>query len=127
MIGIVLVASLAANVVLIRHDRDAHAIDTRAATEAAPSDIPAQANLDTTSQDARTAREERDILMELIPAITLNVRLEDIEAYLGTVYSGEPIGVAEDPKCIGCVVVSWRSFRFAFDETGRLNKVSSTS
>ena len=65
--------------------------------------------------------------MELIPAITVDVGLEDLEAYLGAVYSGEQVGVAEDPRCIGCVVVSWRTFRFAFDEKGRLSKVSSTA
>jgi hypothetical protein len=69
-------------------------------------------------------REDLDILMELIPAVSRDVGIEDIEAYLGTVYSGEPVGIAEDRACVGCVVVSWRSFRFAFGETGRLSKVS---
>jgi hypothetical protein len=110
IVGIVLVASLVANVVLMR----IHAQDTRAAG----------------TREERTAAQEsdeRDILMELIPAITVDVGLEDLEAYFGAVYSGEPVGVAEDPRCIGCVVVSWRTFRFAFDEKGRLSKVSSTA
>lgn len=131
IVGIVLTASLAANVLLIRtHGQDTRAIAALQGTDSAAreeGDIAAQANrVPTVPYNDSAAADERDILMELIPAITTDVRLEDIEAYLGTVYSGEPVGVTEDPKCIGCVVVSWRSFRFAFDEMGRLSKVSRT-
>ena len=81
-----------------------------------------------TSSELESARsEERDLLMELIPAVTSEVNLADLEAYLGSVYSGEAIDDTDDRECVGCVVVSWRSFRFAFDETGRLSSVSATS
>lgn len=74
-----------------------------------------------------THRQERDVLAELIPAVTSEVDVGDLKAYFGAVYSGEPIDIAEDPECIGCVVLSWRSFHFAFDATGRLSKVDVAS
>lgn len=72
-------------------------------------------------------RQERDVLAGLIPAVTSEVDVGDLEAYFRTVYSGEKIGLEEDPACIGCVVLSWRSFRFAFDARGRLSKVDVVS
>jgi len=109
VVGIALAASLVANLALaLRHEQGSQAA-------AASSELEA----------ARTA--ERDTLMELIPSVALDVGVADLEAYLGSVYSGEEIAVTEDARCLGCVVVSWRSFRFAFDETGRLSRVSVTS
>lgn len=88
---------------------------------------PAAESVDALAALDDAHRRERDVLAELIPAVTSAVDVGDLEAYFGTVYSGEKIGIEEDPACIGCVVLSWRSFRFAFDATGRLTKVDVAS
>ena len=115
IVGVVLVASLLGNLALARM----YVRQTGAAAES----LEALEALPELEASDAIHREQRDLLMELLPAITLDVGVADLQAYLGSVYSGEAIDIVEAPQCVGCVVLAWRSFRFAFDADGRLSRV----
>jgi len=116
IVGIVLVASLLGNLALAR-------LYVRQTGAVAAENVEGLEALTALEASDAAHRAERDVLMDLIPAITLDVGVADLQAYLGSVYSGEAIDIVEDPKCVGCVVIAWRSFRFAFDADGRLSGV----